>query len=81
MQLFFGTVLVTMQPKSQLLLELIDSIASLPGKLMHLKVFGCYMHGTLKTWSVHPPQPKQELKSVNLQSNTLFAGAMGQATR
>ena len=43
-------------------LELIDSIATSPVKLMHLKVFGCYMHGTLKTWSVHPPQPKPELE-------------------
>ena len=57
-----GTVHVTMQPKSKLLLVLIDSIATSPVKLMHLKVFGCYMHGTLKTWSVHPPQPKPELE-------------------
>ena len=58
----FSTVHVTMQPKSKILLDLIDSIAISPVKLMHLKVFGCYMHGTLKTWSVHPPQPKPELE-------------------
>ena len=59
----FSTDHVTMQPKSKILLDLIDSIAISPVRLMHLKVFGCYMHGTLKTWSVHPPQPKPELET------------------
>ena len=77
MQLLFSTVLVTMQPKSQRLLELIDSIATLPCKLMHLKVFGCYMHGTLKTWSVHPPQPKQELELRARTRNHRMEGQQG----
>ena len=66
-----------MQPKPQLLLELIDSKATLPSKLMHLKVFGCYMHGTLKTWSVHPPQPKQELELRARTRNHRMEGQQG----
>ena len=73
----FSTDHVTMQPKSKILLDLIDSIAISPVKLMHLKVFGCYMHGTLKTWSVHPPQPKPELETRVRTRSHIMEGQQG----